>query len=749
MVGVLTMELFSGLKRVVAREYVKFLKLGGMTVSEVEDKTGAMTNVDSFALQNLFSVHPWSYAGIYCIASSAAGTPLKLYKKSKSGDGDDDEVKDHDFLRLLSKPNKFMTGYDLLELMFIFLESTGNSYWLLDNGEASPLAPDATLNLKDVKEIWPIPPHMMKPLADREKFLRGYFMKPTQSAKGQTFATAEIAHFQYANPLSMYDGQGGLQAAKGSITGDIYAEKFNNNFFKNGGLPPAFLKTDKNLTQEQIREFKEQWATMYQGVKNAHKLAVLHSGLDLAVTNTSRKDMEFLGLQKEARERTLATLGVPMVMISGSEGVTYANAKEAKRIFWENTMLPKFRKVCAMLTMRLHQLGESEDLYFAFDTSDILALQEDFKVNADTAKIWFEIGVPRNTLIKCFGPQNMEIPEDGIGGETGFVPARIMTITDAATISGPEYTDAEGTPEDAPPPGAPPKPKKKPSSDPADSNSTSADAGVDNESESEKTMAAQHTRNVQKRLDDVRWKNFQSAQKADIARVRAVVRKLFGSQRKRIIAKIKEHYHQKAAPSVDVFLLNQPDEIRAWEKATRQPLSDAYNSFGAAAMIEVGSSDQFDIESPRAIQFISKRLFKFASDVNETTEDRVRTILEEQIADGVSQADLIGAIKDEFDFAETYRAARIARTEVGTAANGGTFEGYRQSGVETKRWISSRDSKVRDTHAAADGEQADVLDPFDVGGALLMFPGDPDGPAEEIINCRCTITAIIDRSPKS
>jgi hypothetical protein len=37
-------------------------------------------------------------------------------------------------------------------------------------------------------------------------------------------------------------------------------------------------------------------------------------------------------------------------------------------------------------------------------------------------------------------------------------------------------------------------------------------------------------------------------------------------------------------------------------------------------------------------------------------------------------------------------------------------------------------------------------EPFTVGGASLMYPGDPAGPAEEVINCRCCVGFIVDES---
>ncbi len=61
-----------------------------------------------------------------------------------------------------------------------------------------------------------------------------------------------------------------------------------------------------------------------------------------------------------------------------------------------------------------------------------------------------------------------------------------------------------------------------------------------------------------------------------------------------------------------------------------------------------------------------------------------------------------------------------------------------------KEWISMRDSKVRDDHAAADGQIVGLNDFFLVGSEKLEFPGDPNGSIENTINCRCIIGYIND-----
>lgn len=82
---------------------------------------------------------------------------------------------------------------------------------------------------------------------------------------------------------------------------------------------------------------------------------------------------------------------------------------------------------------------------------------------------------------------------------------------------------------------------------------------------------------------------------------------------------------------------------------------------------------------------------------------------------------------------------RIARTELHTAAGVGSHESARSTGLDlVKEWGSTEDARTRETHVEADGQRREMSQPFDVGDSKLMFPGDPKGAAEEVIQCRCT-----------
>ena len=85
-------------------------------------------------------------------------------------------------------------------------------------------------------------------------------------------------------------------------------------------------------------------------------------------------------------------------------------------------------------------------------------------------------------------------------------------------------------------------------------------------------------------------------------------------------------------------------------------------------------------------------------------------------------------------------AIRIARTEghrIQCQAGMDACEKAKEKGADVvKQWDASLDSRTRESHAIVDGEIRELDKPFSNG---LMFPGDPDGPAAEVINCRCAL----------
>lgn len=85
-------------------------------------------------------------------------------------------------------------------------------------------------------------------------------------------------------------------------------------------------------------------------------------------------------------------------------------------------------------------------------------------------------------------------------------------------------------------------------------------------------------------------------------------------------------------------------------------------------------------------------------------------------------------------------AIRIARTEGHRiqcqAGMDACYKAKEMGANVVKQWDSTLDGKTRSSHIRLDGEIREIDEPFSNG---LMFPGDPNGIAAEVINCRCAL----------
>lgn len=133
------------------------------------------------------------------------------------------------------------------------------------------------------------------------------------------------------------------------------------------------------------------------------------------------------------------------------------------------------------------------------------------------------------------------------------------------------------------------------------------------------------------------------------------------------------------------------------------------------------------------------------------TPDEVFDLVAGQITAGVTLGEgipqLSARVDEVLSLTDTERwpnrAVVVARTETLGALNGSRADAFAAFAEETddeleRMWLSTIDTRTRPTHVAADGQRRPVGVPFDVGGFQLAFPGDPTGPAQEVIQCRCT-----------
>ena len=138
----------------------------------------------------------------------------------------------------------------------------------------------------------------------------------------------------------------------------------------------------------------------------------------------------------------------------------------------------------------------------------------------------------------------------------------------------------------------------------------------------------------------------------------------------------------------------------------------------------------------RLASTLEKRADLFTKSINETTFEQLKRTFEQNV--GEPRDKLINQVQDLYGNISKGRAANIVRTETQVANQTGQFDAYKQANVETKIWVHSAGVQggIRDNHLAIDGEEVPMDARFSNG---LLYPGDPNASADEVINCLCSI----------
>ena len=130
-------------------------------------------------------------------------------------------------------------------------------------------------------------------------------------------------------------------------------------------------------------------------------------------------------------------------------------------------------------------------------------------------------------------------------------------------------------------------------------------------------------------------------------------------------------------------------------------------------------------------------------------KQKINSVITQAVLQGDSIPKIAQSLQKVTDMNHT-AAVRNARTSMTAAQNAGRVESYKHAqdmGIEMEQeWLATLDSRTRHSHRKMDGERIPVAKDkwhpakFSNG---CRYPGDPQAPASEIYNCRCTLVAAI------
>ena len=188
------------------------------------------------------------------------------------------------------------------------------------------------------------------------------------------------------------------------------------------------------------------------------------------------------------------------------------------------------------------------------------------------------------------------------------------------------------------------------------------------------------------------------------------------------------------------FMFDLDKFAESFFKGLRGVSAQAVQEAGNAVWQSLGQDDPWKVAPQKVQEFTARRQNK-CKDIPDDVWERIRGRLQESFDSGESTDQIAAAIRAEFNAISQGQARVIAITETGAAYGFGEHESQKDAGITQRRWLTSGLGNVRESHAAAEGQVRGIDEPFNVGGAQLMYPGDENGPPEEVINCHCVAVA--------
>ncbi|MDR1561237.1 MAG: phage portal protein [Holosporaceae bacterium] len=265
-----------------------------------------------------FQKNVFAFRAINLISKSISSIPAAIRNC--------DNLTENDFLnKILKRPNEFQTRNSFFEHVVNYLLISGNTFVYCDN----------EYNLRCLRtDRVQIVPNQSKTAVKSYAYC--------VDASKLSIEKENILHLKLFNPLNDWYGFSPLQAAFRAI--DQYNEMSNHNLaiLQNGGRPSGCLmvKNTENLTEEQRRQLRSDIQEAYSGALNAGKVMILEGGLEWQEMGLSPKDLDFdAGKNITAREIAQA-FGVPPILMGIQGDSAFANYKEARLHFWEDTVLP-------------------------------------------------------------------------------------------------------------------------------------------------------------------------------------------------------------------------------------------------------------------------------------------------------------------------------------------------------------------------------------------------------------------------
>lgn len=269
-------------------------------------------------------------ACVTMLAEDVAKLPWMVCRKQD--DGYIDEATDHWLNDLLHEPNEWQNGFEFREQMQVSLILRGNAYAVLIRDQRGRVLKLVPVNA-DWVALWEAP--------DGQLFYRvtpqGLHMRAELAGQPFLIPFADMLHIRGFSMNGLL-GVSRIGIAKEAIGLGLAMEQQAARWMGNGAKPSGVLQTDAKLTKEAAERISNDWKSMFAGLANAGKTAVLEQGLKFSKLEMTSSDLEFLASRKFQLEEIARIFRIPLHMIAQLQQSTNNNIEQQAQEYVNYTL---------------------------------------------------------------------------------------------------------------------------------------------------------------------------------------------------------------------------------------------------------------------------------------------------------------------------------------------------------------------------------------------------------------------------
>lgn len=684
-------------------------------VYEFFSPDGGRTMYDLNRLTALAFAAYW-YCAVRWKSMKLSEAPLMVVEEDQDT-GSEEWLSDHELAPLLEMPAQDYDMGELIERTSRYLDNTGECLWAIDFN-----------NLGQPARITPFKRGEFT-IEKTPGRLYGLFKITAVAGGTPIYKTAEqVCYFRDLQGDDwMHGGVSRLDVAMNWLRLGESARQTVRDLLANSVWPSGVAIPDKdwNPSQDELDFYIQQLSAYGDPGNKGQPFAMIGGGSFVQLAAKIRELMPDEVLNR-VESVVAAISGVPAIVLQfqvGMENSPWSQMGEARAMAYDDTIQPGWRKLERVMTRQLlRPMDEDVSHFIRFDRSQIASLQEDQAEAVTIATMMGRAATLNERRVRM-----------------GLEPATEEQDPEGKADDIPELTDALALSLMTPGGNLPTGEDEEDEDEEADDEEEGDDTDSDEDPPKDKTKTKRFKRALQRKRQ---LAGIQASLRTETQAVwEATVKRLLAEDHDTVLeivsaylpedtgqksAHIKASSTQRVMTAVNDYLKTR--SASRWSKTVTPMLTQAAERSAAVVAADIGVN--FRLLHPNLVKFAQKESAALVSSVTKTTAETIRDIVAGGLEEGRSVRDISNLIRDCTAFTKE-RADLIARTETTRAFNGAPHDAIKQVAASTgrefvKTWSSALDDRVRDEHAAMEGETVGIKDNFSNG---RPYPDEP--------NCRC------------